>query len=219
MYWRASIVSLILLVAAPVVKAVEITTYGPGLMSCNAYLAARDSESADELPFIDWLVGYLSGVNATSSRRNNILGLSDVKAAMYELDNFCRARPAARFAEAAGMFVMGASSAPGAHSVEVADYGSGFKSCATYIEARAPQSLDGAEFTDWLGGYLSGVNAISLKTNNILGGAELPQAMYWLDNYCTANLPEPFAAAVGALVGQSYPKRAITELMSKEFPR
>jgi hypothetical protein len=207
MYWRISIVSLILLGAVPPANAVEIATYGTGLMSCSTYVNAREGESADEVTFIDWLVGYLSGVNATSNRRNNVLGISGIRETMYKLDHFCRTRPLVQFGEAVGMLVMGASAAPGAHSVEVTNYGSGFKSCETYIEAREPQSLDNAEFLDWLGGYLSGVNAISLRTNNILGGSELTQAIYWLDNYCNAHPKEPFAMAVGALVTADHRNR------------
>jgi hypothetical protein len=207
MCWRATIIFLTLLSAAPAVNAVEIATYGTGLMPCSAYVDARERESADQIPFVDWLVGYLSGVNATSTRRNNILGPSDVKGAMDNLDHVCRTRPQVHFADAVGMLTMGASSAPGAHSVEVTNYGSGFKPCRTYIEAREPQSPDSAEFIDWLGGYLSGVNAISLHTNDILGASQLTQAVYWLDDYCSSHPVEPFALAVGALVDARHRNR------------
>jgi hypothetical protein len=99
---------------------------------------------------------------------------------------------------------VGRSSAPGAQSVEVTQYGSGFKSCETYIDGRDPQSLDYTEFLGWLGGYLSGVNAISLKTNDVLGSSDLTQAIYWLDSYCNANPRQPFALAVQALVTERH---------------
>ncbi len=200
MSWRASIVALILLAAAPAAHAAEVTTYGTGLMSCEAYLNARETDAADDVNFIDWLVGYLSGVNATSTRRNNVLGAADVREAMERLENLCQARPHVQFAAAAGVLITAGSATPGAHSVNVTQYGFGFKSCETYIEARDPQSIDRTEFIDWLGGYLSGVNAISLKTNDILGGSDLAQAVYWLDSYCDANPSQPVAMAAATLV-------------------
>jgi hypothetical protein len=198
----AAIASMLLLGAgaAPAVHAVEIATYGTGLESCKSYADAREQLNADEVPFIDWLAGYLSGVNATSNHRNNILGLSDVRGTMYWLDGYCRRHPAAHFAEAAGMFLMHANSLTGAHSVEVTAYGSGFKSCAVYLEGREQQDVDATAFIDWLGGYLSGVNAISNSTQDILGRAPLTEAVYWLDGYCSSHQPAPFAAAVESLI-------------------
>ncbi len=152
------------------------------------------------MPFIDWLVGYFSGANATSNRHNNILGPSDINTAMVRLDEICRHKPSAQFAAAAGTLMFGAASAAGAHSVEVTRYGSGFKPCQSYIAARGPQSIDSEEFIQWLGGYLSGVNAISLHTNDVLGTSELDQAVYWLDTYCSSHPVEPFSQAVSALV-------------------
>jgi len=202
MKWLAAIVSTILIGAgaAPAVHATEIATYGTGLQSCTSYAHAREQLNADEVPFIDWLAGYLSGVNATSKHRNNILGLSDVRGTMYWLDGYCRRRPSAHFAEATGMFMMAANSLTGAHSVEVTAYGSGFKSCAVYLEGREQHNEDATAFIDWLGGYLSGVNAMSNDTQDILGRATLADAVYWLDNYCGSHQPTPFSDAVEALV-------------------
>jgi hypothetical protein len=119
---------------------------------------------------------------------------------MYWLDGYCRKNPSAHFAEAAGMFLIGASSMTGAHSVEVTAYGSGFKSCAVYLEGRERQDVDATAFIDWLGGYLSGVNAMSNSTQDILGRVTLTEAVYWIDSYCSSHSPTPFAAAVEALV-------------------
>ncbi len=205
MWWRTALVSLFCLVVAPEVQAVDVATYGTGLLPCASYLDARSREdSADQVAFIDWLIGYLSGVNATSTRRNNILGLSDVLGMMQRLDRACRARPEANFAYAAGVLMMNANSTPGAHSVETTRYGAGFKACTTYIASRQPQSFDGDEFVNWLGGYLSGANAISLKTNDVLGTSDLTQAVFWLDDYCTAHPAQPFSLAVTALVDASH---------------
>jgi hypothetical protein len=186
--------------AAPWGHAAAVATYGVGLKSCQAYVDSDSQESADEVAFVDWLGGYLSGVNATSNHRNNILGRLDVKGAMYWLRDYCRAHTDTSFAAAAGSFLLGANSMAGAHSVELTAYGSGYKACHSYLEARVPGSSDGMEFIDWLGGYLSGVNAISIDTNNILGGTRLPEAVRWLDAYCTAHAPDRFSSAVQALV-------------------
>ena len=214
MYCQAVVVSVLLVgaAAAPAAHATEITTYGSGLRSCAAYVEARQWDSADVVGFTDWLGGYLSGVNTTSNHRNNLLGLADFKAVMYWLDDYCRAHPLAHFADAAGLMLLGAKSGPAAHSVEVTAYGSGYKSCGEYLETREQQSTkvllqahamentEGIEFINWLGGYLSGVNAISSSTNNILGDSQLIQAVNWLDNYCSAHLPALFSGAVEALV-------------------
>lgn len=201
MYWRAAILSTFLIAAgAPPAHAVKITTYGIGLKSCGAYLGARERDTVDEVAFVDWLGGYLSGVNTTSSHRNNILSYSDFQAAMYRLDDYCRAHPLAHFADAAGMLLMSAKAGPAAHSVEVTAYGSGYKSCAVYLEARGQQNVDGVEFVAWLGGYVSGVNAISLSTDNVLGESQLTDAVYWLDKYCSAHPLTPFGMAVEAII-------------------
>jgi len=199
----AAIISIFLIAAAgtPVAHAVDVTTYGAGLKSCRAYLDAREKGYGDEVAFIDWLAGYFSGVNKTSNHRNNMLGLSDLKVAIYWLDEYCRARPLAHFAGAASMLVLGAKPGPAAHSLEVTTYGSADKACTVYLGAREQREVDyWTEFSDWLGGYLSGVNAISMRTNNILGNSQLTEAVYWLDSYCSAHPGTPFGAAVEALV-------------------
>jgi hypothetical protein len=198
------IVILIGAAAAPAARAVDITTYGAGLKSCRAYLEARESNTADQVAFIDWLSGYFSAVNKTSHHRNNFLGLGDLRVAMYRLDDNCQARPLAHFAEAVGILLLGSKPGPAAHSIHVTDYGSVDRSCRLYGEAKEQQDATHWEeftgFTNWLGGYLSGVNAISLETNNVLGNAELTQALSWLDTYCAAHPLSTFGAAVEALV-------------------
>jgi hypothetical protein len=214
MYRHAVIVAVLLMGAGAMraAHATEITTYGSGLRPCGAYVEAREWDSTDVVGFTDWLGGYLSGVNTTSKHRNNLLGLADFRAAMYWLDAYCRAHPLVHFADAAGLMLLGAKSGPAAHSIDVTAYGSGYKSCGVYLETREQQStkvflqahtlenVEGVEFIDWLGGYLSGVNAISSSTNNILGDSELIEAVNWLDNYCSAHPPALFSGAVEALV-------------------
>jgi hypothetical protein len=199
--------------AVPNAYATQITTYGSGLKPCGAYVTARSSDTADVVTFTDWLGGYLSGVNSASKHRNNLLGEAEFKGAMYWLDEFCRTHPDVHFADAVGVMLIGSKSGPTAHTVEVTSYGSGHKSCEKYLESREQQSIkaylqahawenvDAAQFVDWLGGFVSGVNAISSATDNVLGANELKDAVYWLDNYCTAHPPALFSDAVEALVG------------------
>lgn len=202
MYWRAAIASMSLIGAgpAPTAHASEVTTYGAGLKSCAAYLDARERQNADEVAFVEWLSGYVSGVNETSNHTNNILGNTNLKEAVYRLGNYCRAHPVTPVAVALDVLVIGARSTNARQTVEVTTYGAGFKSCGVYLDARERQNADEAAFIDWLGGYLSGVNAISLSTNNILGDSELTAAIYWLDDYCRVNPRTRFAEAVDARV-------------------
>jgi hypothetical protein len=217
MYRQSAIVALLLIGAGavPAVHATEITTYGTGLQPCAAYVRAREWDNRDVVPFTDWLGGYLSGVNTTSRHRNNLLGEAEFKGAMYWLDDYCHAHPQAHFADATGLMLLGAKSGPTAHTVDVTSYGSGYKTCGMYLETRerqnvkaylqahAQENVEHSEFIDWLGGYLSGVNAISSTTDNVLGDTGLADAVYWLDNYCGAHSPATFSAAVEALVAVS----------------
>jgi hypothetical protein len=207
MYRYAAVVSMFLsgVALAPAAHAVGVTTYGIGLQPCSSYLDARDRNNTDQVAFLDWLGGYFSGVNKTSNHRNNILGLSGLKGAMFKLDDYCRARPTVAFAEAAAMLIFTAKPGP-AHAIEVATYGSEAKPCGAYLAARTQEDIvDWGQFRDWIGGYLSGVNAMSLSTNNVLGNAELTQAVYWLDRYCSTQPTVPFGAAAEALVAENQP--------------
>ena len=199
---------------AQAVRADEVTTYGAGIKSCKAYLDTRDGSASDQVAYIDWLSGYFSGVNKTSTHRNNFLGLADLTAALTSLDTYCNSHPRAPFAKAAAELVFGAQPGPTAHALGSAiSYGAADKSCQVYSGARAQRELDyWTEFTDWLGGYLSGVNFMSLHTGNILGDAQLTDAVRWLDDYCGAHPPASFAAAVEALVFANSPRPASSEL-------
>ena len=200
MYRRAVIVSMFLIGAgtATAAHADKVITYGAGLKSCEAYLDAREQQSADEVSFLDWLGGYLSGVNTTSNHMNNILGDPNLTGAVYWLGNYCRAHPHTPVAVALDVLAVGGRSTTARQTVEVTTYGAGFKSCGTYLDAREQQNADEVSFLDWLGGYLSGVNAMSLSTNNVLGDSDLTGVISWLDNYCRANPGTLFAVAVAA---------------------
>jgi hypothetical protein len=200
MYWRAVIASTFLTAAfvSPTVHASEVTTYGAGLKPCVAYLDAREQQNADEVAFVEWFSGYASGVNSTSNHTKNILGDPNLKEAVYRLGNYCRAHPDTPVAVALDVLVIGARSTRGRQTPEVTTYGTGFKSCSVYLYAREQSNADEIAFVDWLGGYLSGVNAVSLTTNNILGNSGLTSAIYWIDDYCRANPLARFADAVDA---------------------
>jgi hypothetical protein len=214
MYRPAAIVAILLIgaIMAPTAHAVGVTTYGVGLESCKNYRDARQEAGVGQVAFVDWLSGYFSGVNKTSTHRNNFFGLSDLKGAMEWLDDYCDARPQAHFAEAVGIMLLNAKPGPAAHSIGEVNYGSADKSCGVYLEAREQRDAifrdASGEFTNWLGGYLSGVNAISLSTNNVLGTAELSDAVSWLERYCGANPLASFASAVDALVVSQQPRYA-----------
>jgi hypothetical protein len=214
MYRRAAVVSMFLISAimAPAAHATGVTTYGVGLDSCKRYLDARQEAGAEQVAFVDWLSGYFSGVNRTSTHRNNFFGLSDLKGAMAWLDNYCSARPQIHFAEAVGGLVLNGKPGPAAHAIEDVNYGSADKSCAVYIEAREQRDAiyrgASSEFTTWLGGYVSGVNAISLRTNNVLGNTELSDAVSWLERYCGAHPQASFSKAVETLVLEQQPRYA-----------
>ena len=213
--WRyAAIISICLMGAlvATAAHATEITTYGAGLKSCKEYLDARHQDNGTQVAFVDWLSGYFSAVNKTSHHRNNFFGLSDLKGALMWVDDFCNARPRVHFAEAVGTLLFNGKPGPAAHAIEANSYGSADKSCEVYLEARAQRDIvyvdAAAEFTSWLGGYLSGVNATSLDTNNVLGKNELSDAVSWLERYCSTHSLTSFGVAVDALVLAQQPRYA-----------
>jgi hypothetical protein len=199
MLWRASIICVLLAITS-LAHATDVTTYGMGLASCKDYTNAREEQSVELVGFTDWLSGYLSGVNATSGHRNNFLSHDDLEAALTWLDGFCQDHSSHRIAEATWTLVLGAKTGSAAHAVDAIGYGSGYKSCAVYREARGAAdvdlNVDRTEFVAWLGGYLSGINAMSLKTSNAAGVTTLTDALRWLDSYCDAHETNAFGDAV-----------------------
>lgn len=192
----------VLLAAAPASHADSVTTYGVGLTSCQTYLnTLNGSDAVERVTFVDWLSGYVSAVNRTSHHRNNFLGLDDLGEALRHIEIYCQARPLAPFALAASHIVYGAHTGPAAHRPEPVSYGSADKTCARYLQARESRDdINGAEFRDWLAGYLSGVNAMSLASSNVLGNSELLDAVQWLDEWCSAHPAASYISAAEALV-------------------
>ena len=205
--------TLTVLAEASAPRADSVTTYGAGLRTCQEYLEARDGTATEQVPFIDWLSGYISAVNRTSMHRNNVLGLGDVGAALERLDGNCRAIPSMRFAEAASLLIFGSKPGPAAHALDVTTYGTADAACQVFVDARAQQETEyWADYVHWLGGYLSGVNFTSLKTNNVLAGAELTDAVRWLDGYCSSHPVTAFGAAVEVLITAGRPANSTVAL-------
>jgi len=200
-----AVLAWLLMAAAPTLRADPVTVYGAGLQSCRSYLDARGADSgAALLPFVDWLSGFASGVNQTLKHRNNFLGLTDLTYALQRLDDYCRAKPAASYAEGAALLAYGSRTGPVAHTLQNTTYGSADKSCRSYLDVREQQDpSNGAEFEAWLGGYLSGVNTVSLDSGNVLGDSELLTAVTWLDAWCSAHSSTAYIGAVEALVAAS----------------
>lgn len=186
----------------PASHADAVTTYGVGLRPCQAYLNSLSSDNpVERVTFIDWLGGFVTAVNRTSRHRNNFLGLADLGEGLRHIEVYCQARPLEPFAMAASHIVYGAHTGPAAHAAEPVSYGSADKTCSQYLQAREGRdSINGAEFRDWLAGYLSGVNAISLASGNVLGSAELLDAVHWLDEWCTSHPVASYSSAAEALV-------------------
>lgn len=206
------IITALALFTMPAAYAAPVTTYGAGLKTCKTYLDARQSDAGEQVAFVDWLSGYFSAVNKTSRHRNNFFGLSDLSHALTWLDDYCSTRSTVPIAAAAGIMLLGAKPGPAAHAPEAISYGSADRSCESYVEARQQRDdtyfEDSAEFTNWLGGYMSGVNAMSFSTNNVLGSAELSDAVSWLETYCNAHPQTAFGAAVDALIVSQQPRLA-----------
>lgn len=200
----------------------DVTIYGAGLSSCKKYVVAREEQSSDVVAYTDWLSGYLSGVNTTSTHRSNFLSHDELEDALVWLNDYCQMHPSARVAEAAWALVAGAKTGPAAHSVEVTAYGSGYKPCALYRQARTEQSIelnvDRVQFIAWLGGYLSGTNAISLQTSNALGGLPLSEAAQWLDEYCDNHAEISFGSAVQALIVSKHSDDSRAHLANTRIP-
>ena len=81
--------------------------YGIGTTSCGAYLAARAHDKTEELVYLGFVTGYLSGVNFESTTGNaDIIKNTDMQGVSYWLDNYCHANPTEMFSNAVGHFVV-----------------------------------------------------------------------------------------------------------------
>ncbi len=102
------------------------------------------------------------------------------------------------------MALYGAKAGSPAHVLTTVTYGSADRACESYLGARGQHDsiyiAEVQEYTNWLAGYLSGVNASSLRTTNVLGELSLANAMDRLQEWCALHPRESFNAAVDALI-------------------
>jgi hypothetical protein len=69
-------------------------------------------------------------------------------------------------------------------------YGQGNKSCGDWTRSHREDSVDFIAKVAWLGGFISGQNAVlSAVTgkSDLLEGSDMAAAIGWIDNYCVAN--------------------------------
>ena len=88
--------------------------------------------------------------------------------------------------------------------------GIGNHACGQFVEARR-QRRDVA-YVDWLGGYVTAVNAVSDETFNIMGHTEFAGLMVWIEQYCSQHTLHPFARAVNVLMADGLFNKRTTKL-------
>ena len=71
---------------------------GFGSESCGTYVAER--KLGKDNPYRGWLTGYLSAYNESLKNTYNVLGNTDVEAALLWIDKYCNEHPLDSFADA-----------------------------------------------------------------------------------------------------------------------
>jgi len=71
---------------------------GIGSESCGTYISER--RLGRDNPYRGWITGYLSAYNESSKNTYNMLGNSDVEAAMLWIENYCNKNPLSSFSQA-----------------------------------------------------------------------------------------------------------------------
>ena len=214
---RAVLVFMIILgTSAATTAHGAVISYGIGLKYCQTYLTAKEQQGPEEVSILDWLAGYVSGVNSTTIHFNSILGDSNLTGAAYWLDDYCRAHPPTEIAVALDIMMVRSRSTTSRNTVEQATYGTGYRSCEIYLSARGEDTAAQIAFIDWLAGYVSGYNAVSVRTDNALDDVDLTPAVYWLDNYCRANPESHFVDAVAARL--AIPSRGDRNITPVQLP-
>lgn len=101
--------------------------------------------------------------------------------------------------------------APVADSFRYAVYGVGLRSCGEWTSDRRANGADAIIKLTWLGGYLSGQNAVLSaalnRTVDILEGTDLNGAAAWIDNYCAAEPLASLSTAAQALSAELMGRR------------
>lgn len=78
----------------------EFAAFGIGGKTCQDYLAARRKTIADQLPYSDWLEGYLSAFNLIVDNTYDIMGGRKLNKALDWLDKYCQKYQSHIFANA-----------------------------------------------------------------------------------------------------------------------
>jgi len=71
---------------------------GFGAESCQTFLHARNNRL--DLPYRDWLTGYLTAVNKLTKATVDIRGTTDIAGMLGVLDQYCRKNPLHSFSRA-----------------------------------------------------------------------------------------------------------------------
>ena len=71
---------------------------GFGGEACQAFLQARSNRL--DLPYRDWLTGYLTAVNKLTKATVDIRGTTDIAGMLGVLDQYCRKNPLHSFSRA-----------------------------------------------------------------------------------------------------------------------
>ena len=82
-------------------------------------------------------------------------------------------------------------------------YGFGNASCGQWVADHNAKNTSAAAQEAWLGGYLSGLNALSaVKDTDYGGGVDWAGLVGWVSNYCTANPLDKLNVAALQLVAE-----------------
>ena len=78
--------------------------FGQGLNSCGSWTRARQAKSYDVGLSVQWVAGYLSGMNMETVAPNALAG-TDFAGLMAWIDNYCQSKPLDPVADAAFMLM------------------------------------------------------------------------------------------------------------------
>jgi hypothetical protein len=78
-------------------------TLGFGSESCQTFLQARSHRL--DLPYRDWLTGYLTAVNKLTKATVDMRGTTDIAGMLGFLDHYCRKHPLHSYSRAVEVLV------------------------------------------------------------------------------------------------------------------
>lgn len=87
----------------------------------------------------------------------------------------------------------------------------GAASCGDYVDERAKRDsskqIHYSQTRFWVAGWITAYNSLAQDTNDIMGNADMPSVLLWLEGYCKANPLEHLSDAMQAFTIQQRPKR------------